>query len=157
MTTLARKMLFADTRFCVGCHSCEIACKQIHGLPEGVFRIKVVKIGPKPNRNGKLVTKFRLIRCTQCEKPPCVDACPTEALMKRKDGIVVVDESLCNGCRRCVDACPIRAIWFNPEKGTIEKCDLCVDKNLETPFCVKHCMSKVLYCDDTGRSALIPW
>jgi Fe-S-cluster-containing dehydrogenase component len=138
-----KKALLADTDFCVGCHSCEVACKQIHKLPIGVFRIKVEKIGPEYT-NGKLEMKFKIIRCQQCEKPPCVEACPVKALKKRNDGIVIVDTTLCNGCKLCIETCPIKAIWFNEESGTIEKCDLCSEMNLEIPFCVKHCMGKVL-------------
>lgn len=143
-----KRALMADTHFCVGCHSCEVACKQIHGLPPGVFRIKVEKIGPE-YKNGKLAMEFKIIRCLQCEKPPCVDACPVKALKKRDDGIVILDKALCNGCKICMETCPFQAIWFNEESGTIEKCDLCYEKNLEIPFCVKHCMGKVLYCDES--------
>lgn len=152
-----KKALFANTLFCMGCHSCEVACKQIHGLPAGVFRIKIERIGPEYNKNGKLAMKFKIIRCLQCEKPSCVDACPIGALKKRNDGIVVVDKNLCNGCKQCIKACPIHAIWFNEENGTIEKCDLCSDKNLEIPFCVKHCIGKVLHYEDIGNSLWVPW
>lgn len=153
---VTKNAVMANAHFCVGCHSCEIACKQINNLPTGVFRIKVEKVGPQ-YKKGKLAMKFKVIRCTQCEKPQCVDVCPMGALNKREDGIVTVDKSLCNGCKKCIEICPIHAIWFNPDTGKIEKCDLCIDKNLETPFCVKHCMSKALYYNDICYPLGIPW
>lgn len=152
-----KKMLLINSNLCVGCHSCEVACKQIHELPAGVFRIKIEKIGPNHNKNGKMLMKFRLIQCTQCEKPQCVGVCSTGALKKRRDGIVTVNTNLCSGCKQCIEACPIHAIWFNPNTGKIEKCDLCVGKNLEAPFCAKHCMSQALYYTDINYLPGIPW
>ncbi|MEM1550987.1 MAG: 4Fe-4S dicluster domain-containing protein [Candidatus Bathyarchaeia archaeon] len=150
-------MLISTPNLCIGCHSCEIACKQINSLPLGVFRIKVEEMGPKCNTNGNLIMKFRIVKCTQCEKPRCVNVCPMGALRKREDGIVVVDRSLCTGCKACINACPIHAIWFNPETGKIEKCDLCVDKGLDEPFCIKHCVTKALREGINNRLSWIPW
>ncbi|MEM1587064.1 MAG: 4Fe-4S dicluster domain-containing protein [Candidatus Bathyarchaeia archaeon] len=150
-------MLISTPSLCIGCRSCEVACKQLHNLPPGVFRVKVEEMGPKYNANGKIIMRFRVVRCTQCEKPQCVDACPNGALMKRGDGIVVVDKSLCAGCKICIDACPINAIWFNPETRKIEKCDMCADKGLDEPFCIKHCMTKALRNSISNRISWIPW
>jgi tetrathionate reductase subunit B len=141
---VAKKTIMINGQLCVGCHSCEIACKQIYELPVGVFRIKIERVGPEYDKNGKLSMKFKIILCTQCDKPKCIEACSTGALKKRDDSIVTVDKSLCNGCKQCVEACPTHAIWFNPNTGSIEKCDLCASKGLEIPFCVKHCMGKAI-------------
>lgn len=154
---MVRKVLIANSRMCVGCYSCEIACREINKLPEGVYRIKVVKNSTEHNQNSKQLMNFKLIRCMQCERPQCLEVCPTKALKKQEDGIVVVDKSLCNGCKKCIEACPIHAIWFNPETGIIEKCDVCADKNFEIPFCVKHCSSKALNYIDPGPLSWIPW
>lgn len=154
---MAKKTIVVNPRLCVGCHSCEVACKQINKLPIGVFRIKVERNGPCYDKNGKLTIRFRIVRCTQCEKPRCVFACPIKALKKQNSGVVTVDKDLCNGCGECIEACPIHAIWLNPETGKIEKCDMCVDKNLEIPPCVKHCMSKALCYNDPYYPLGIPW
>lgn len=91
------------------------------------------------------------LMCQHCEEPPCVDVCPTNASMKREDGIVLVDKHRCIGCRYCMMACPYDARSFVHEeltnqkehmprgKGTVEACTLCVhrvDKG-EQPACVE--------------------
>ena len=151
------KKIIVNPQLCVGCHSCEVACKQINKLPVGVFRIKVEKNGPCYGKNGKLTIRFRIMLCTQCEKPKCVYACPTEALKKQNHGVVTIDKNLCNGCGKCIEACPIHAIWLNQETGKIEKCDMCINKNFETPPCVKHCMSKALSYNYPFYPLGIPW
>ncbi len=149
--------MISTPNLCIGCHSCEVACKQINNLPLGVFRIKVEDVEPKYNANGKIMMRIRIVRCTQCEKPQCVNICPRGALRKREDGVVVVEKSLCTGCKICIDACPIHAIWFNPETGKIEKCNLCVDKEISEPFCAKHCITGALRYSISNSSSWIPW
>ena len=133
-----------DPNYCVGCRSCEVACKQLYNLPIGVYRLKIEKIGPARDDTGKLTMKFNAIVCRQCDEAPCIRACPQNALERRKDGVVIVKSEACNGCKKCIEACPLHALWLNPETKSIEKCDLCIDKGLEVPFCVKHCMSGAL-------------
>jgi molybdopterin-containing oxidoreductase family iron-sulfur binding subunit len=94
--------------------------------------------------------------CQHCEKPPCVDVCPTGASFKRADGIVLVDKHICIGCRYCMMACPYKARSFvhepltdqNPEvprgKGCVESCTFCVqrvDRGAQ-PACVEACNAK---------------
>lgn len=109
--------------------------------------IKKIKIQDKAT--GKI--DALPIMCQHCETPPCVDVCPTNASMKREDGIVLVDKHLCIGCRYCMMACPYEARSFVHEdlsnqkehmprgKGVVESCTLCVhrvDKG-ETPACAE--------------------
>ena len=102
-------------------------------------------------------------QCMQCENPPCVPVCPTEATWKEKDGIVVVDYDWCIGCRYCEAACPYEARRFNwgepvvpknevnrkqhylgnrqKSKGVMEKCTFCIQRTREgeNPACVEAC------------------
>lgn len=137
--------IMTDIDKCVGCHACEVACKQENSLDVGVFRIKVEQIGPS-EENGKLVMTFVPIRCRHCTRPACVEACPSGALEKRENGLVLVDSDECIGCLQCIEACPFGAISFDDKKGVIEKCTLCAHRIEEglLPACVHHCMSGAL-------------
>lgn len=114
-----------------------------HQKPSWIKKLKV-----KDKATGK-ITDLPLM-CQHCEQPPCVDVCPTNASMKREDGIVLVDKHLCIGCRYCMMACPYEARSFVHEdltdqkehmprgKGTVESCTMCVHKvdKGEQPACV---------------------
>jgi Fe-S-cluster-containing dehydrogenase component len=45
--------LLIDYDFCSGCHTCEVACKQEHDLPEGQWGIKILQDGPRPLADGR--------------------------------------------------------------------------------------------------------
>ena len=125
--------------FCWGCQTCEVACKQENRLPDGVKLIEVREDGPRMVA-GRLDFSFRVIRCRHCAEPPCIDACPAEAITRRPDGIVVLDSGSCTGCGACLEACPYHAIAFDTEQGVAQKCNLChhrVDKGL-LPACADH-------------------
>ena len=96
-----------DTRKCVGCHACTIACIAENHLPPGVVYRPVVieESGDFPN----IKLKFTPRPCMQCDEPPCVPVCPVNATWKRADGIVAIDYDACIGCRYCLTACPYGA------------------------------------------------
>lgn len=97
-----------DTRRCVGCKACTVACKAENKTPPGVSYTVVVEngFGERPFDRPLFLTK----PCFQCDEPPCVSVCPVGATFKRKqDGIVVVDYDRCIGCRYCIVACPYQA------------------------------------------------
>ena len=101
-----------DTRRCVGCRACVLACKAENKTPPGVYYTVVVDqvLENRPNDKPTFMKK----PCFHCEYPPCVDACPVSATFKRKqDSIVVVDYDRCIGCRYCITACPYGARWFD--------------------------------------------
>jgi len=132
-----------DTRRCVGCHACSVACKTENDVPLGVTRswVEYVEKGSYPN-----VTRHFLPRlCNHCSEPQCVKVCPTGATYKRKeDGIVVVDADVCIGCKYCIQACPYDARFINPRTGTADKCDFCLHRVKEgiAPACVNTCQGK---------------
>jgi len=79
--------------------------------------------------------------------------CPVDAITKREDGIVLIDEELCTGCKDCIEACPLGVMQFDEEKGLAEKCDLCVERierGLQ-PACVAACPSHCIYFGDISR------
>ncbi len=81
------------------------------------------------------------IQCMHCDSPPCVNNCPTGAMYKRSDGIVVFDPQLCMRCRACFESCPYRRIFWDEKADMPSKCNLClplVEKG-EPPLCVRAC------------------
>lgn len=114
-------MIF-DSDKCVGCHACEVACKQEFDAPLGFFRIMTLyaDIGKYP----KVKREFLTLSCRQCEDAACKKHCKSGSISER-DGVVVIDTKKCNGCGDCVKACGIGAVYVNPVSKIAEKCDLC--------------------------------
>jgi molybdopterin-containing oxidoreductase family iron-sulfur binding subunit len=101
-----------DTRRCVGCRACVVACKAENKTPPGVSYTVVLDevLENRPDDKPLFMTK----PCFHCETPPCTDVCPVSATYKREqDGIVVVDYDRCIGCRYCITACPYGARSFD--------------------------------------------
>ncbi len=130
-----------DVRRCIGCHACTVACKSEFGVPIGVNRswVEYTEKGTYPNVGRSFLPRL----CNHCSEPPCVGVCPTGATYRRdQDGIVVVDDGLCIGCKYCILACPYDARFLNPVTGYADKCDFCihrVSQGLE-PSCVNTCV-----------------
>ncbi|NPA49091.1 MAG: 4Fe-4S dicluster domain-containing protein [Thermodesulfobacteria bacterium] len=134
------KVLAFDAVRCMGCHSCELACAAAHldglSLMEAVLAGKraPARLWVHPGRPFAVV-----ITCRHCLRAPCMEACAPQALKRDpQTGAVVVEESLCIGCRDCVLACPFGAIRM--EAGKAVKCDLCGGD----PACVRHCPTGAL-------------
>ena len=100
-----------DTRRCVGCKACVVACKVENKTPPGVnYTVVIEDAVVSPDARPTFFTK----PCFHCEHPPCMNVCPVSATFKReRDGIVVVDYDRCIGCRYCIAACPYGARYFD--------------------------------------------
>jgi tetrathionate reductase subunit B len=138
-----RYALVIDSKKCINCKACVVACRAENGVPLGKNRnwIGEEHRGQWP----KLLAAFEPEQCHHCESPACVRVCPTGASYQRADGIVAIKEADCVGCRYCMIACPYDARFFREDKGVVEKCDLCarrIDRG-ELPACVETCPSKV--------------
>ncbi|MGI6286178.1 Ion-translocating oxidoreductase complex subunit B [Moorella humiferrea] len=138
---MAKYGMLIDLTRCVGCHGCTVACQTKWDLLPAVqfTRVHRYEVGTFPKVKGGVITT----QCMHCDDPPCARVCPTGATYKRADGIVVVDEQKCIGCRYCQQACPYDARSFNPEDQIVQKCYFCYDfiEKGEQPACVATCMA----------------
>ncbi len=144
--------LIVNTADCVGCHACEVACKQEHSLPVGPRWIRVYKNAPRIIE-GEWQLRYTVTHCVHCSIPACKDACAANAISKRPDGIVMVDQEQCIGCKDCIDACPLGVMQFDEKKLVAQKCDLCL-KRLDaglSPACVNACPSHCIYFGEIGE------
>jgi len=166
--------LVIDLDTCVGCHACAVSCKEWNsgGIagpltdtdpygkdPEGVWFNRVHSYELEPTATEPAQTLHFPRSCLHCETPACVTVCPTGASYKRaEDGIVLVDEDKCIGCKLCSWACPYGAREYSAVEGVMKKCTLCVDRiyneNLEEserqPACVQACPTKARHFGDLG-------
>jgi molybdopterin-containing oxidoreductase family iron-sulfur binding subunit len=169
-----RWAMVIDEKKCLtreGCTACTQACHRGHNVPtlkdpkhevkwiwkerfENVFPDQVTAYTPAAARERPMT-----VLCNHCENPPCVRVCPTQATWKRPDGIVMMDEHRCIGCRYCIVGCPYGARSFNFEdprlslpkepasdyptrtKGVVEKCTFCAERLAagQRPLCVEAC------------------
>lgn len=158
---MAQRGWLIDLGRCIGCHSCTVACKAENNtaplLPPLLFKggnlqrprhlsyrwVIVQEGGTYPNFWRTFVTSA----CNHCKEPACMKSCPVDAISKRApDGIVLIDQEKCIGCRYCVWACPYGAPQWNDATQKVEKCTMCVsriDKGLQ-PACATTCVGKAL-------------
>lgn len=141
--------IIVDLDRCTGFHACSIACKQENNVPLGAFWHRVYEIGPH-GTFPDLAMYFLPIACQHCRDPSCVKVCPTGASYRREDGIVLIDQAKCIGCRSCIQACPYGVHDYDSEKKKTHKCTLCahlVDRG-DQPACVKTCTAKARFYGD---------
>ena len=149
-----------DLTRCVGCYACTVACKVENATPDGIWYSPVYEkeLGKYPNVKRMFIPTL----CNHCADAPCMQACPTQAISRREDGIVLVDQDKCCGTKACVAACPYGAMHFfddtngqsieltpfeelfrdKYQKGTVQKCTFCshrIDAGVYTPACVEVC------------------
>lgn len=136
---MTRLGMLIDLNTCIGCHACSVACKAEFDVPLGVYRdtVKYVEEGSYP----KATRHFIPVLCNQCEDAPCLDACPTGAVVRLDGGEVMIDEGDCNLNKFCMSACPYGAIYIDEDKGTAQKCTFCEHRTAEgrQPACVDAC------------------
>lgn len=136
---------FDQTR-CTGCFTCSVACKDWNDVDAGPANwlwVKPIERGKFPD----LHLSYLALPCFHCADPPCLTACPADAIAKREaDGIVVVDREKCLGGEecgvRCLKACPWDIPQFGPEDNArMQKCDLCLERREkdQQTICVEAC------------------
>ena len=168
--------MIVDLKKCEGCVTidtppqCTQACTAGHYVPNGQEWIQVYEVD-LPGGG----TYFMPTPCFHCENAPCVNVCPVAATYHNKEGIVLIDQRRCIGCRMCMAACPYQRRFFNwgtpelppeaafveysPElqipaiKGTVMKCDFCpgMMRRGKLPMCVTGCPMRALYMGDLNE------
>lgn len=152
-----------DVDKCIGCARCVVACKTENDVPaephffntwveryvirtNGEVEVSSPNGGmdgfaPIDDEASVLRTFFVPKLCNHCANAPCVQVCPVGATFSTKDGVVLVDEDYCVGCRYCIQACPYGARWFHPTKHVASKCTLCYHRVVKgkVPACVEVC------------------
>ena len=79
--------------------------------------------------------------CKHCVNAPCLEVCPTGAIVRTEFDTVYIQEPVCNGCRDCIAACPFGVIHVSVSKHVAQKCTFCYDRlqNGLTPACAQAC------------------
>jgi len=143
---------YFDQTLCNGCKACQIACKDKHDTAIGVNWRRVAEYSggtwqiTGDTFSPNIFANYLTMACNHCDDAVCVDVCPTTAMHQREDGVVVVDDDLCVGCRYCEWSCPYSAPQYDAETGRMSKCDLCTDYREAglDPACVAACPSRAL-------------
>ncbi len=148
---MPKYVMVIDVEKCIGCMACIIACKKENNVPYDYFRTRVVEEvrGEFPNLRMELRSEL----CNHCENAPCIDACPTRASYRAKDGTVQIETKKCIGCKACILACPYDARYSHP-KGYADKCSFCEHRLKEgkKPACVETCLGKSRIFGDLDES-----
>lgn len=133
--------IVVDSEKCTGCKSCELICSlsRSQAFNPRKARIKVFDLDYLGFSNPVL--------CVHCKRPRCLEVCPTGALSQTDQGIIVIDEAKCHGCRICVDECIIGAMNFDESKSLPFTCDLCGG----SPMCVQWCFAGALRLKDAPQ------
>jgi Fe-S-cluster-containing dehydrogenase component len=149
--------MIIDIDKCIGCGNCVRACSNENGVLKGYCRTWVERyevreqagnprvespqgaIDGFPPAQPTAAKRFFVPKlCNHCVDSPCVQVCPVGATFVSPDGVVLVDQSYCLGCRYCVQACPYGCRYLHPETETVDKCTLCyhrITKGLTTACC----------------------
>ncbi len=151
---MAKQLAFYfDASACADCKACQVACKDKNDLPIGILWRKVFQYGGGNwVRQGETLVPNGVFSysvstaCMHCQTPLCQEACPAAAISKRDDGVVLIDQTKCIGCRYCEWACPYGAPQFDASKGVMTKCTMCEDllAQGQKPACVDACVMRAL-------------
>lgn len=163
MKNKSTKFVVADPKKCIGCKICEVACFAAHSTVQPTVGNLQTQIIPRLHviQGANFVAP---VQCRHCEDAPCANVCAIGAI-KEINGVIVVDEKACIGCKACVIACPFGAIDLIPQfidgneilqaslrkitepnqnkaNYTAYKCDLCIERSSQA--CIDACPEDAL-------------
>ena len=134
---------YIDANNCSGCHTCQVACKDVNRLDVGENFRKVTSFctGAFPKVSMYHVS----LGCQHCTNPACAENCPTGAMYKDEEtGLVLHMDDVCIGCDTCVKSCPYDEPVHIDALGIVKKCDACAKLRAvgEQPSCVASCPTR---------------
>ena len=157
---------YTDTTVCIGCKACQVACHQWNNLPaeQGGKRdltgdsydntgnlsalnwrhVKFIEQFPDDRQQDGFLKGSRWLMmsdvCKHCVRAPCLEVCPTGAIIRTEFDSVFIQQDVCNGCRACVSACPFGVVDMGDD-GKAHKCTLCYDRlqHGQEPACAQAC------------------
>ena len=159
-----------DSRMCMGCWCCFMACKDEHcgfasklSAAQPIMGQKWIDVKEWERSDSSRRVKSASVPtlCAHCQEPACMKAAKDGAVYKRPDGVVIIDPEKSKGQKAIADACPIKAVFWNEELEIPQKCTMCAellddpdylsylgDRSLVKPRCVEACPNKCLYFGD---------
>lgn len=157
---MKRLAMVIDVDKCTGCFNCFLACRDEYAgneyLPYSAaqpisaqdwMQVKEIERGHYPRPK----VFYEAIPCMHCEDAPCMAAAENGAVYRREDGIVLIDPEKAEGQRDLVASCPYRAIFWNEERGTAQKCTMCahrMDEGAREPRCAQACPTGAIVFGD---------
>jgi formate dehydrogenase iron-sulfur subunit len=162
---------FTDTTLCIGCKACQVACHQWNDLKAGSGKVSLpvvngvrlpaltgdsydntggfsdvnwrhVKFIEQPRPGSERVAWLMMSDvCKHCVNAPCLEVCPTSAILRTEFDTVYINTPACNGCRDCISACPFGVIHMSETRNVAQKCTMCYDRlqNGLQPACSQAC------------------
>ena len=161
---MTRYGMVIDVDRCTGCFNCFLACRDEHAgndhppvsaaQPDGHSWIKVREL--ERGSFSKVKVSYVPVPCLQCTDAPCMRAATGGAMVRRPDGIVIIDPDKAVGQRGIVSACPYGAVFWNEARNLPQKCTFCahlLDDGWKEPRCVESCPVQALVFGDLDDPA----
>ena len=129
---------YTDTTVCIGCKACQVACHEWNELPS---KFDARHELPVLSGNSYDNTVSLSDVCKHCVNAPCLEVCPTGAILRTEFDTVYINPPACNGCRDCISACPFGVIHMSETENVAKKCTFCYDRLQHglTPACAQAC------------------
>ncbi len=113
-------VMVVDLSRCRNAKQCVKSCNKNHFITGDNAWLKIYNMQDNETSSPYWMPQL----CHHCDNPPCVKVCPVDATFKRRDGIVLIDNERCIGCRFCMAACPysVRVFnWNEPQQGEMSE------------------------------------
>ena len=161
MSMVRERGWLIDITKCIGCRSCQVACKRWNERPSEKTEFSADWTNPPKlssktwtmvafhlDPDGKGGNKWRFVKrqCMHCLNPPCESVCPAKAIYTRHDGVNLTHYDRCFGCHYCVISCPYGVRHYDLDAKSTVKCTMCFDRidNGKLPACVQACPALVM-------------